>query len=547
MKNSRYSSFLSLAILIFVSLALSFQVPAQKKKKKKRNRTSQQEDAEDYFKKWMKEDAVYIITEDEKSVFNKLSTLDEKEQFIEQFWRRRDPDLRTAFNEFKEEHYRRIAYVNERYYSGKPGWRTDRGRIYIIHGPPAEIESYPSGTHYDRPLTEGGGQTTTYPFETWRYRHVAGVGDDIMLEFVDDSFTGDYHLALNPEEKDALLHVPGAGLTWAESMGLSRKQDRPYFSPGRHNPAYEMGHRSSPFFRYEIFSGIQQVQQIKYNDLRELVKVSIGYSNLPFRVRSDYFKLNDQQVLVPITLELQNSDMTFERDQDFHSARIGLYGAVTSLGNRLIQEFEHDLVVTFSREKIEKGLQGRSMYQKILLLENKTRYKLDLVVKDLNSNNIGAIKQAIIPPASVKQTEKLSSSSLILSDFIQQLGELPKYDEMFVLGDVWIRPSIEKGFSKELPLGVYLHLYNFDVDQSSNSPELEVNYRISRGGQVMKEATDSSGESIQFVSASRMVLIKKLDLSDLEPGSYRIEVEAWDQLSDAKAQVDDNFQVKGSD
>ncbi len=544
MKIHRHHLFRSLVVLIVVSLGLSFQGLAGKKKKKKANPDIQREEAEDYFKKWLKEDAVYLISEDEESVFHSLSTLDEKEQFIEQFWRRRDPDLRTASNEFKEEHYRRIAYVNERFHSGKPGWKTDRGRIYIIHGEPAEIESYPSGGFYDRPFEEGGGQTTVYPFETWRYRHVDGVGDDIMLEFVDDSFTGDYHLALNPEEKDALLHMPGMGLTWAEQAGLSEKQDRPYFSPGRHNPAYASGYKSNPFYRYEIFSKIQQVQQVKYNDLKELVKVSIGYSSLPFQVRSDYFKINDQQVLVPVTLELQNKDMTFERDGEVDSARIGLYGAVTSLGNQFIEEFDHDLVVSFQPEKLEKGLQGRSMYQKILLLENKTRYKLDLIVKDLSSNNIGAVK-AIIPPASVKEKEKLSSSSLILSDFIQQLGEQPKYDEMFVLGDVWIRPSVGKNFSRKLPLGVYLHLYNFGVDQSSNTPELEVSYRIRRDGQVIQEATDSAGESIQSVVGQRMVLIKKLDLSDLEPGQYRIEIEAWDQLSDAKTRVEDNFRVEG--
>ena len=546
MKMHRHHLFLSLVVLIVVSLGLSLQGLAGKKKKKKANPGIQREEAEDYFKKWLNEDAVYIISEDEKSVFQSLSTLDERDQFVEQFWRRRDPDLRTAANEFKEEHYRRIAYTNERFHSGKEGWRTDRGRIYIIHGEPAEIEAYPSGGFYDRPFDQGGGQTTVYPFETWRYRHIEGVGDDIMLEFVDDSFTGDYHLALNPEEKDAMLHIPGGGLTWAEQVGLSSKADRPYFSPGQDNPAYNTGsYKNNPFYRYEIFSKVQQVQKIKYNDLRELVKVTIGYSNLPFQVRSDYFKLNDQQVLVPITLQLQNKDMTFERDGKVHSARIGLYGAVTSLGNRFIEEFEHDLVVSFAPEALEKGLQGRSMYQKVLLLENKTRYKLDLIVKDLSSNNIGAIKQAIIPPASVKEKEKLSSSSLILSDFIQQLGELPKYDEMFVLGDVWIRPSIDKSFSRKLPLGIYLHLYNFGMDQSSNSPELEVNYRIRRGGQVIQEATDSGGESIQFVSGQRLVLIKRLDLGDMEPGPYRIEVEAWDRLSDAKTRVEDNFRVEG--
>ena len=534
---------LFLPFLMLLSLGLSFSAMAEKKKV---DPDVRREESEDYFKNWLERDAVYIIADEEKSVFASLTTEDEKERFIEQFWRRRDPDPRTVINEFKEEHYRRIAYANERFHSGKEGWRSDRGRIYIIHGEPAEIESYAAGSFYDREFDQGGGETTVYPFERWRYRHMDGIGDDIELEFVDDSFTGDYHLALNPEEKDALLHMPGAGLTWAEQVGLTRKEDRPYFSPGRHNPAYNTGSfRNNPFYRYEIFSKVQAPKEIKYNDLRELVKVNIGYSNLVFQARSDYFRLNRQKILVPVTLQLQNKDMTFKRKGNVHTARIGLYGAVTSLDNQLIQEFEDELVISYNPEVLERSLRGRSMYQKVLILDNKTRYKLDLVVKDIGSGNIGAVKQAIIPPPSLKEGEKLSNSSLILSDFIRKLDVVPEDNQMFVLGDVKIRPSMDKSFSAKSLLAVYLHLYNFGLDQSSNAPNLQVRYRISRGGDLIHETTDNNGESVQFSSPERLVLVKGFHLRGLEPGTYRMEVEAWDQLNDTKTQVGDSFRVKG--
>ena len=534
---------LFLPFLMLLSLGLSFSAMAEKKKV---DPDVRREESEDYFKNWLERDAVYIIADEEKSVFASLTTEDEKERFIEQFWRRRDPDPRTVINEFKEEHYRRIAYANERFHSGKEGWRSDRGRIYIIHGEPAEIESYAAGSFYDREFEQGGGQTTVYPFERWRYRHLDGIGDDIELEFVDDSFTGDYHLALNPEEKDALLHMPGVGLTWAEQVGLTRKEDRPYFSPGRHNPAYNTGSfRNNPFYRYEIYSKVQAPKEIKYNDLRELVKVNIGYSNLVFQARSDYFRLNRQKILVPVTLQLQNKDMTFKRKGNVHTARIGLYGAVTSLDNQLIQEFEDELVISYNPEVLERSLRGRSMYQKVLILDNKTRYKLDLVVKDIGSGNIGAVKQAIIPPPSLKEGEKLSNSSLILSDFIRKLDVVPEDNQMFVLGDVKIRPSMDKSFSAKSLLAVYLHLYNFGLDQSSNAPNLQVRYRIRRGGDLIHETTDNNGESVQFSSPERLVLVKGFHLRGLEPGTYRMEVEAWDQLNDTKTQVGDSFRVKG--
>ena len=537
-----------LSLLLLTIATLSFPGPALAKEKDEKRDTSavQQEETEDYYERWLNQDVTYIISDEEESVFNSLTSPEEKELFIEQFWRRRDPDLRTAINEFKEEHYRRIAYVNERFYAGVPGWKTDRGMIYILHGPPHEIESYVTGGQYNRSFSEGGGSTVVHPLEVWRYRHLEGVGDDIVLEFVDRTYTGTYKLALFPDEKDALLHFDGYGLTLSEQWGISDKQHRPSLIGGR-STAYETRlHNNNPFQRYEIFSRVMVPKKIKYKDLKELVKVEIGYSNLPFRVRSDYFKLNDGQVLVPVTVEIRNRFLSFEADGDAHSARVGLYGVVTSLTNKFIEEFDQDLVISFGPERLMRGLEGRATYQKVLLLDSGTRYKLDLIMKDLTSNNIGAVKHGIIPPSSMRQREKLSSSSMLLSNHLQELPEAPDQDQMFVLGDVKIRPSLDKSFSKKLPLGVYLHLYNFGMDQASNTPQMQVSYRISRDGEVIGEATDSRGESIQFFSDRRMVLLKRLSLRTLEPGKYRLEVEAWDQVKDVRTRIQENFQVQGS-
>ena len=546
MKMRQHPSLLSLLLLIIASLSSPGQALAKENEKNRDTSAVQREEAEDYYQRWLNQDVTYIISDEEESVFKSLTSPEEKELFIEQFWRRRDPDLRTSINEFKEEHYRRIAYVNERFYAGKPGWKTDRGMIYILHGPPHEIESYVTGGNYNRPFNEGGGQTVVHPMEVWRYRHLEGVGDDIVLEFVDRTYTGTYKLILFPDEKDALLHFDGYGLTMSEQLGISDKQHRPSLIGGR-STAYETRlHNNNPFRRYEIFSRVMVPKKIKYKDLKELVKVEVGYSNLPFRVRSDYFKLNDGQVLVPVTVEIRNRFLSFEADGEVHSARVGLYGVVTSLSNKFIEEFDQDLVISFGPERLMRGLEGRATYQKVLLLDSGTRYKLDLIMKDLSSNNIGAVKHGIIPPPSMREREKLSSSSMLLSNHMQELPEAPNQDQMFVLGDVKIRPSIDKSFSKKLPLGVYLHLYNFGMDQASNTPQMQVAYRISRDGEVIGEATDSRGESIQFFSDRRMVLLKRLNLRSLEPGKYRLEVEVWDQVKDVRTRVQDNFQVQGS-
>src|SRR5579871_452441 len=203
-------------------------------KEKEKQRKALQKELDKPYEKWLKEDVVYIITDEEKQAWKRLNTAEERDQFVEQFWLRRDPTPDTPENEYKEEHYRRIAYANEHFASGIPGWKTDRGRTYIMFGPADEIESHPSGGTYERPPEEGGGTTSTYPFEKWRYRYIEGIGNDINIEFVDTTMTGEYHMTMDPSEKDALLNVPGAGLTMYEQMGLSCKVARFSRSDGTH-------------------------------------------------------------------------------------------------------------------------------------------------------------------------------------------------------------------------------------------------------------------------------------------------------------------------
>src|SRR5215467_2471177 len=243
-------------------------------KQQKQSDRSLERELDSQYKKWLNEDVVYIITAEEKSAFLHLSTNEEREQFIEQFWQRRNPDPDSPENTYKEEHYRRIAYANEHFASGIPGWKTDRGRIYIMWGPPDEIDSHPTGGTYERPSYEGGGETSTYPFEDWRYRYLEGMGNDVELEFVDPTSTGEYHLTMDPSEKDALLYVPGAGLTMAESMGLSSKTARFQNTDGTHD-AQSMGgmvpESMEEFTRLQRYADIFKPPPVKFKDLEAVV------------------------------------------------------------------------------------------------------------------------------------------------------------------------------------------------------------------------------------------------------------------------------------
>ena len=158
----------------------------------------------------------YIISDEERAAFKSLQTDEEREHFIEQFWLRRDPTPGTVENEFKEEHYRRIAYANEHFATSIPGWKTDRGRIYITYGPPDEKESHPSGGAYQRPAEQGGGTTSTFPFEQWRYRFIEGIGTDVIIEFVDPTMTGEYRMtSIRPKRTPWVATAPAPNATKA--------------------------------------------------------------------------------------------------------------------------------------------------------------------------------------------------------------------------------------------------------------------------------------------------------------------------------------------
>src|SRR6516164_9254391 len=316
----------------------------QKKKKEERLR----KELETPYRKWLNEDVAYIITDEERTAFKRLQTDEEREQFIENFWLRRDPTPDTVENEFKEEHYRRIAYANENFASGIPGWKTDRGRIYITYGPPDEKESHPSGGSYERPPEEGGGTTSTFPFEQWRYRYIEGDGSNIIIEFVDPTMSGEYRMTMDPSEKDALLYVPGAGLTMMEQMGMSSKTDRFNRTDGTHLgvPFGAETEKMNEFNRLEQFAKLQRPPAIKFKDLEAAVNSRISYNILPMKVRSDFFPLTDATVLTYVTLQFDNKDLQFRAKDGVQKASVNIFGKVSTMTRRIVTNFEDTVEVS---------------------------------------------------------------------------------------------------------------------------------------------------------------------------------------------------------
>jgi GWxTD domain-containing protein len=504
-------------------------------------------DQAEYYKKWMDEDVLYIITDEEKDIFKNLNTDEEKESFIEQFWARRNPDPRSPYNTFKEEHYRRIAYANQHYTSGVPGWRTDRGRVYIMYGKPDQLETHAMGGYYARPTWEGGGSTSTYPFEKWWYRHIDGLGDDIEIEFVDRSMSGEYRLAMNPDEKDALLNVPGAGLTLAEEMGLMDKSDRVAFNPSQmNNPHYPGNYgwraKDRPFARMEQYFGLQRAPEIKFNDLKAIVTTNITFNTLPFEVRTDYVRLSTEKVLIPITIELNNAELEFKRELDFNRASVNVYGIVTSLTNRIMAEWEDEIVSDFSDEAFEVGKNRRSVYQRIVSLPPGQRYKLDLVLKDIESDSTGTLSLGLNIPK-YSDDSKLQTSTVILANSISPAPISVNQLDQFVLGDMKVVPNVRAEYMPGEYLIPYMQIYNMQIDQTSQEPSMDITFVIKKDDKIVEEHPSTPQNSQQFFYGLRVVLLGKLTLDTIEPGKYTLEIRVRDNIANSSISTSTDFTI----
>ncbi len=501
----------------------------QKKKEAATKKSREQETGSRALRKWLDEDVSYIITNEERAAFKALKTDEEREQFIEQFWLRRDPTPDTIENEYKEDHYERIAYANERFASGIPGWKTDRGRIYILYGKPDEIESHPSGGTYDRPIEEGGGTTSTFPFEIWRYRYIEGIGNEVLLEFVDPSMSGEYRMTIDPSEKDALLHVPGAGLTFDEQfLGIDKSQRLTNANGASLGSALGNTSRNNPFDRLQLMANIFKPPEIKFKDLEAIVTTKLSYNLLPFKFRTDFVRVTEDSVLTPITILMQNKDLAFQEQEGIHRAVVNVFGRITGITGRVAPGgiFEDTISQDIPDALFKTQLDGGSIHQKVIPLRPGL-YKLDLVLKDIHSGNVGTISQRLQVPRF--PDDKLQLSSLILADVVENLPPSQVGSGSFILGGNKVRPNVNDDFRKEKNLNLWFQVYNLKLDEATRKPSATVELLITKNGREVKREIEEASELSN--AAAQMTLSKNLPLKDFEPGEYSVQVKVTDNLT----------------
>jgi hypothetical protein len=391
-------------------------------------------------------------------------------------------------------------------------------------------------------MAEGGGSTSTYPFEDWRYRYIEGVGTNVMIEFVDTTMSGEYHISLDPEEKDALLYVPGAGLTLSEQMGMSDKTQRFNRTDGTH-----MGTGTQPlpesmneFTRIETYANLMKAPVIKFKDLDAVVSSNIKYNTLPMAVRADFIRVTDSTVYANVMVQFKNSDLNYATKDKIAKATINIYGRITTLTRRSVNWFEDTVSSEMPAEMLQQAMNGSQIYSKRVPLAPGT-YRLNIVAKDTVGNTMNTYEMALNVPH--YEEDQLASSSVILADQLERVPTNSIGTGQFVIRSSKVRPRIANVFKQDETMGIYTEFYNLGMDEKTKKPEGKIEYEVidSDNKVVMSQSEDVSG--IQNASPFLVTVEKKVSLKSLPPGRYTIKLKMDDKLKNQSVTPSAQFTV----
>src|SRR6185312_7372344 len=475
------------------------QAPDEKDRKVKRENNR-------VFRDWPKSDVRLIITPEEEDAYNKLKTNQERENFIHEFWNRRDPSPDTEENEYKDEYYERIAYANEHFSSGKAGWLTDRGRIYVRWGKPSDIESHPAGGSYQG---NSFNSTTTYPFEKWFYRYLPGVGSGIEIEFVDPTGSGEYRMARNPFEKEAGPYSNNReGVNGLGDPNYRREQD-------------------SPFYVSNLLKDLDTAPAVAARSSRS------GPTNSPveddnvlsFELKAHSFFQTDGNSIAAFTVQTDNRELAFQNSGGLQTANLNVFGRIWTVTDRRVGAFQDVVSTTATVEELADAKERQSVYGKAVILAP-GKYRLDVLVRDINSGAQGFRQLAFTVPK--REDAKLQISSIVLATKIESLKDQVGGNQ-FTIGRNKVVPNISAVFHRGAPVGVYMQVYNAGIDQTTLRPSVDVDYALMKDGkELRRQVEDWVGMS---EAGARLTLARLFDTSDLKPGQYEIQIRIRDHVT----------------
>ncbi|MEP6849273.1 MAG: GWxTD domain-containing protein [Acidobacteriota bacterium] len=516
-RSSLGRSFIAIFVASIFTVSVNAQTPAATPTDPDKKPIKAKVESNNAFKRWVAEDAGPIITDAEKRAYLALTTDEERENFIQDFWNRRDPTPDTEENEYREAYYERTTYANEHFASGIPGSKTDRGRIYIRWGKPDEVESHPSGGAYDKASYEGGGSATTYPFERWFYRHLDGVGDGIEIEFVDQTGSGEYRLASDLNEK---IMIVGPRQQTDAIASYLREQDR-------------------PFNVIDRFKNLNSPPPIKYSGLpgTKIETGVLGPNPIGLDLQIGFFSQSDDRVVTTFTVQTNNKDLKFESVGGLETAMLNVVGRLSSVAGRPAGSFEDSVTTSATTDELTSVKDRRSIYQRVVPMSPGI-YRADVMVRDVRTGNIGVVKMGFTVPK--YDPKKLSTSSLVLATTLRPTDST-EIGNRFVVGNMKLVPNLSGIYKPGQPVGVYMQVYNAGTDETTLRPSVDVEYVVLKDGKQISSTTeDWNGLSD---SSQRLTLSRLLPTEGLKPGDYEVKIIAKDRVSGQKVENTAGFTV----
>jgi hypothetical protein len=355
--------------------------------------------------------------------------------------------------------------------------------------------------------------------------------------------TGEYRMTMDLSEKDALLYVPGAGLTMLEEMGLASKADRFNRTDGTNLGIGDSptSRRYNQFERLEQFAKLQKPPVIKFKDLEAAVSSKITYNLLPMRVRADFVRVTNSSVLTNVTVVFEKKDLQFKAEDGVQKSIINVYGRITSMSRRVVNVFEDVVSAAVPPELLQEAIKGSSIYGKAIPLPPGV-YRLNIVAKDVIGGNMNNYELALRVPR--YDDETLASSSLMLADVLEKVPTRSIGTGQFVIGTSKVRPRVDEAFRQNEKLGLYIQLYNFGPDEKTQKPNGVIEYEVVKDGtneKIFDFAEEVTG--IEGASANQVTIEKLLPLQNLKPGAYTLRMKVVDRNRNQTLTTSAGFKV----
>jgi len=471
------------------------------------------------YKNWLEEDVVYIITPKEKEVFLQLSSNKERDLFIEAFWRHRDPTPGTPENEFKEEHFRRINYANRMFGWGepKPGWKTDRGKIYIILGEPHSIDRY-----------EEVKQVANT--EVWFYQGEYGYGlpNAFNVAFFQRDRIGGYELYSPVTDGPQSLIIGYFGDQSGTRTARRAAYTKLYqLAPSLAHVSLSLIPSEAPtdfspsFFSEVLLSNISQLPHKRVEDLwaekllryRDIVEVeySANYIDNDSLVRV----IQDKSGIFFVHYAVEPKRLTLDFYQDNYYTNLEINANITDLEGNTIFQYEKTVPFNFNKEQLDDIKTSLFSFQDMFPL-TEGDYRFNLLIKNTVSKEFTSLEKTI----SIPESPSLQMGPLIIGYKVKKISSQGNI-RPFQIGDLQIYPSPRNDFLPEDKLYILFQIYGLDEDLQKNG-SWEINFTKEEEKFFTRSRKLDEIENTDF-------FLEEFSLTDFPPAIYEIKVSLFDK------------------